>query len=228
MNKVKFLAVMALFLLASVSTLAQKEITREEYEKQMAEFTSKKKNLEGEAANLQKDIDNLKKQLESIQSYENCIEDLYKMVGATKADVEKFGKMISELESKIKRCEPPKADRQKDLDALKDNKISALPQYYKKVHEDLQKMLNQCEDPKPQSTMYKVVPGDCLWCIAAKNQFYGEGRLWPAIYDANRDVVGANPNLIYPNQEFKIPSLSDNEKDLIRKQGPNYKSAPTN
>ena len=49
----------------------------------------------------------------------------------------------------IKRKEGPKADRQKDLDALKMNKISALPEFYDKVHNQLQRMLdNWVEESK--------------------------------------------------------------------------------
>jgi nucleoid-associated protein YgaU len=50
---------------------------------------------------------------------------------------------------------------------------------------------------------YTVVRGDCLWTIAKR--FYGSGTQWRTLYDANRDVVGANPNLIYPGQVLTIP-----------------------
>jgi LysM repeat protein len=50
---------------------------------------------------------------------------------------------------------------------------------------------------------YTVVRGDCLWFIAQR--FYGNGGLWPRIYDANRAVIGANPHLIYAGQIYTIP-----------------------
>lgn len=49
---------------------------------------------------------------------------------------------------------------------------------------------------------YTVVSGDCLWNIAQR--FYGNGVLWPRIFDANRDKI-KNPDLIYPGQVFTIP-----------------------
>jgi hypothetical protein len=55
--------------------------------------------------------------------------------------------------------------------------------------------------PPPQRT-YTVVSGDCLWKIAQR--FYGNGTLWPRIYDANRDKI-KNPNLIFPAQVFIVP-----------------------
>lgn len=56
---------------------------------------------------------------------------------------------------------------------------------------------------EPQS--YTVVKGDCLWNIAKK--FYGNGSLYTVIYDANRNVIGGNPNLIYPGQVLTIPPV---------------------
>lgn len=50
---------------------------------------------------------------------------------------------------------------------------------------------------------YTVVSGDCLWNIAKK--FYGSGAQYTKIYDANKGVVGGNPNLIYPGQVLTIP-----------------------
>lgn len=50
---------------------------------------------------------------------------------------------------------------------------------------------------------YTVKKGDCLWNIAKK--FYGNGSKWPTIYNANKKVIGKNPNLIYPGQVYTIP-----------------------
>lgn len=72
--------------------------------------------------------------------------------------------------------------------------------------------------PKPQASMqqsretsnapsggtYTVVSGDCLWKIA--KQFYGDGGKWSIIYNANKSVIGGNPNLIYPGQVLTIPA----------------------
>ncbi len=49
---------------------------------------------------------------------------------------------------------------------------------------------------------HTVVRGDCLWNIALK--FYGNGALWPKIFDANRAKI-ANSHWIYPAQIFVIP-----------------------
>lgn len=51
------------------------------------------------------------------------------------------------------------------------------------------------------ANLYKVVAGDTLWKIAAKE--LGNGALWNAIYDANKETI-KNPNLIFIGQELVI------------------------
>ncbi len=66
------------------------------------------------------------------------------------------------------------------------------------------------QQPRPAQTApaasqtYTVVKGDCLWNIAKK--FYGNGGKYTVIYNANKGVIGGNPNLIYPGQVLTIPA----------------------
>lgn len=57
--------------------------------------------------------------------------------------------------------------------------------------------------PTPTPKSYSVKPNDCLWTIAKRT--YGDGSKWRKIYDANKKVIGANPNLIFPGQKLVIP-----------------------
>ena len=52
---------------------------------------------------------------------------------------------------------------------------------------------------------HSVAPGDWLSKIAQK--YYGNMHKWPVIYEANRDVVGNDPNMIKPGQRLLIPAL---------------------
>ena len=59
--------------------------------------------------------------------------------------------------------------------------------------------------PAPAASQtYTVVKGDCLFNIAKK--FYGNGSKYTVIYNANKSVIGGNPNLIYPGQVLTIPA----------------------
>jgi len=53
---------------------------------------------------------------------------------------------------------------------------------------------------------YVVKKGDTLSGIAAK---FPESVTWQKIYEANRDVIGSNPNRIKPGQTLRIPGGSN-------------------
>ncbi len=50
---------------------------------------------------------------------------------------------------------------------------------------------------------YEIKSGDSLSLIA--KHFYGDPMQYPRIYDANRAVIGDNPDLIFPGQKIRIP-----------------------
>jgi nucleoid-associated protein YgaU len=62
-------------------------------------------------------------------------------------------------------------------------------------------------DPKKIKTEHTVAAGETLSEIALK--YYGSAvkDKWMKIYEANKAVIGENPNLIRPGQVLKIPEL---------------------
>ncbi len=226
MKLAKYLiGILSLVLLLSLSGFAQdEEMTSEEWEAEMSRLAGKKLALTAEIEALNADLDNLNATLSGLQDPEECIDELYAIVGATRQDVDNFRKAVNELDGKIRRKEGPKADRQADLDALKMNKISALPEFFDKVHNQMQKALDNWIE-KPDVISYTVVRGDHLWGIAKKKEHYGNPFAWPVIYKANREQI-KDPDLIYPNQVFKVPPLSQEEKSKYEKLRRNYKPAP--
>ena len=60
--------------------------------------------------------------------------------------------------------------------------------------------------PEPQVVLvdeYSVGEGETLWTISAQPQVYGEGLLWPLLYQANRDQI-KDPRQIFPGQTLGI------------------------
>lgn len=60
--------------------------------------------------------------------------------------------------------------------------------------------------PKPEIELadeYTVGEGENLWTISAQPQVYGEGLLWPLLYQANRDQI-KDPRQIFPGQILEI------------------------
>lgn len=64
--------------------------------------------------------------------------------------------------------------------------------------------------PAPESELtpmatHVVQKGESLWSIAS--QYLGTPYAWPELYQANRHLIGLNPDLIYPGQELVLPHL---------------------
>ena len=64
------------------------------------------------------------------------------------------------------------------------------------------------------TTTYEVIGGDSLWCIAASTIRARSGErptsaavagFWPRVYEANRRLIGDDPNLILPGQQLTVP-----------------------
>ena len=79
----------------------------------------------------------------------------------------------------------------------------------RQVKVDMQKQTATVKKEEPrvdntdQPRTYTVKKGDCLWNIAKK--YYGDGSQYTKIYNANKGIIGGNPNLIYPGQVLTIP-----------------------
>ena len=74
---------------------------------------------------------------------------------------------------------------------------------------------------------YTVQPGDSLFSIA--QQVYGDGNQSQRIYDANKQVIGNDPNLIRPGEVLFIPPVTPPQPKtctVTSAQGLNVRSAP--
>jgi nucleoid-associated protein YgaU len=67
---------------------------------------------------------------------------------------------------------------------------------------------------------YTVQPGDSLSAIA--DRIWGDGNRWPELYQANRELIGGDPNVIHAGQTLAIPGANaDTERhDDHREAGP--------
>jgi len=57
--------------------------------------------------------------------------------------------------------------------------------------------------PKAEPRYYVVKDGDYLSKIA--KEIYGDAKRWPEIYEANKALIGDNPNIIHAGQKLLIP-----------------------
>ena len=75
--------------------------------------------------------------------------------------------------------------------------------------EDIRRRLGESWKPGSSGPKYKaehtVASGETLSSISMKYYNSADKEDWMAIYEANKDVIGDNPNLIKPDQVLKIP-----------------------
>lgn len=226
MKLVKYLTVL-LVLFFSVSLFAQdegEEMTEEEWQAEMNRLTEKKADLTSELDVLQNDVNNMRKSQKDLKSSADCMDELYSLVGATEADANMFRKEVSSLKTKVENQRGPKEDAKTKLKELQNNKMSALPEFFDVVHNQIPKMMDAWK-VEPKEVFYTVVKGDCLWNIAKMDKHYENPFAWPKIYESNKDKID-DPDLIYPKQEFKIPNLTQEEKSKYNKLQRNYKPTP--
>jgi LysM repeat protein len=70
---------------------------------------------------------------------------------------------------------------------------------------DIKKKTASNPTPPLSARFHVVQSGDWLSKLAIR--YYGDMYKWPIIHEANRRVIGANPNLIQPGQKLVIPEL---------------------
>lgn len=210
------------------------EMDEEEWQRQMDELNAEKSNLTTRLAALNGEIDNLKgTSANKDKELEKCESDLYALVGTTKSGVADFRKKFEETEKKINgKVGTPADARKMYFDEISKDKARCLPEFQDR-YASMKKKLEDWE-VKPTEACYTVVKGDCLWKISKMK--YGSPYYWPAIWDANKNGVAnadalknarhkkvTNPNLIYPGQCMKIPTLTDAQKKEAEMKSKKYR-----
>jgi hypothetical protein len=200
------------------------EMDEEEWQRQMDEYGAQRTSLQQRLDQLNRDIDALREQsAQRDRDIEKCEADLMALVGHTSATIADFRRRFEETEKRINnRTGTPAEARATYFDAITNDKARCLPEFADR-YASMRKKLADWEGTPQTSGTYCVVKGDCLWKIAQMK--YGNPYLWPAIWDANRDGVAnanelsnprhkriPNPNLIYPGQCLRIPTLTDAQK----------------
>lgn len=119
------------------------------------------------------------------------------------------GKMIADAEKAAAECDSETAIALANQAA--EQAEDAIAQHNAEA-ERYAKEQAAMEQSSMSAGSYTVVSGDNLWNISGQSAVYGNPYQWPLIYKANSDKI-KDADLIFPGQEFSIPSASAAEID---------------
>jgi nucleoid-associated protein YgaU len=229
----KLLKVMLILLLSSTFALAQsynyEEMEMEEYNALLQEWQGRLDaaqaaiaEQEAKLAESQTCVDEQQAQIDATW------DEIYAALGSSKAEDDAYRKELQALRSEASSflsMSPEEIYRRKDeLQGMKDrlaeyrtNNLALLSENEATLN-SIESLIMQAEEKgKPaQPDTYTVNRGDYLWRIASMPNIYSDPYAWMRIYSSNTDQI-KDPDLIYPEQIFRIPrDVGPNEHLVVR------------
>ncbi len=83
--------------------------------------------------------------------------------------------------------------------------------------------VKECEQQIERKRVYYVRKGECLSTIAA--QIYGDSSCWNKIYEANKEIIGDDPNYLPAHIYLELPEVPEKGmtwEELFEKAGQEY------
>jgi nucleoid-associated protein YgaU len=211
------------------------ELTEDEAALRIQDFQARVNTLQETLNKLQETLNSNKADLARIQQeIKDCDEELKSLLGVTDSDIAAFRQKLGVIEGKVrelqrlpdsqlatKEKQAEVADLERQLNELRGNKISLLPEFYNKIialAKDIRGLYREVR--KETYTVGTWAENrDCLWNIAGKTEIYADPMLWPKIWQANKDEI-RNPDIIFPGQVLTLPEKgpkTSEEKKAERK-----------
>ena len=216
------------------TSFAQQEMTKEDWQKQVTDMTTKRTDLKNKLEGLQKEVADLqKKDADKAQALKQCQDDMAALHGQEEGPfLAKLNAINMRLDELSRLSNQDLWARKAELDSVQNminrvmqNPLSAIQKYQEQIKvqqsrlDALRKTLVQVVASGEVTPTYTVgtwaKDRDCLWNIAKKPKIYDNPFLWPKIWQGNRDQI-KNPDVIHPGQKLKIPPKADLTKEEDR------------
>lgn len=224
----------AMLLFAVSTTLAQEEMSKEQWQGEMDRYTQMRDELKAKVDGLNRDIAGMNDQIAKAEAdLKKCLDELYALVGSDAEKAAAFRKEIEAAENKANELsrlsDADLVARSKEVDELAarvkklwENKLSLIPEFWDRLTALDEKIAALQKTIAGSGKVYTVGTWarnrDCLWNIAKKRDIYNNAWMWPKIWQGNRDQI-KDPDLIYPGQKLKIPAagpMTAEEKSAAR------------
>jgi nucleoid-associated protein YgaU len=236
------IVLLTLFLLA-LTVIAQEysydyeNMKMDEYKTELAKWQKCEADNKAAIAEEEGKIATLNDEIATLdQQYGDVWNEIYGLLGTTEEGYNDYLNQLKALENDLSgfvALSPEDIYTRKDeldgfkkqLADLKKNKCSLTSESQNYISR-IENLIAQAEEKgKPAAAgLYEVQRGDYLWRIARKPDIYGDPYAWIKIYTYNRDQI-SDPNLIYPNQTFRIPRIAGPDEHWVERGEFLYKIA---
>jgi len=224
-----FALIFCLTLFFSYTSFAQEKMTMDEYNAKLADYKAREDAAKTEIAKCDADMAVVNQQIAQVDNEIASVwNEIYALLGTDEAGVNAYRSTLNDLEAQVDNLaslSPEELAKRKaeidqleqKLNELKQNKIALLSEMQDKLATIEGKIANlRASLPKADFDEYTVVKGDYLWKISGKQDIYDDPYQWIRIYTYNRDQI-KDPDLIYPDQLFKIQrTAADNEYIVVK------------
>ncbi len=235
MKKTLGVLLVVLSLALSTSLMAQQysynyeEMSMDEYKAELAKWQQREADAKKAIAEKESCIEQQKAELARLEEEINNVQnEIYALLetdaAGYKAYMESLNALESDLQAFVSLAPEEIYTRKDELDAFKKrleeakkDKRSLTTEAQNKI-KAIENLIAQAENKaKPAAAgRYEVQKGDYLWKIAKRPDVYGDPYAWMRIYTANRDQI-KDPNLIYPRQVFRIPTMPGPDEYWVEK-----------
>ncbi len=220
-----FFALLAgLLVLPAGLSIAQEELTKEQWQQQMQTLTAQRAELQTKVKSLTDEVSALQSKSTQLDAdYRKCMDELYALVGSNAELAAAYRKQIDDAESKandlVRLSDADLVARSSEVDDLEntvkglwENKLSLIPEFWDRLTALNDKIKSLRTTLAGAQKIYTVGTWsrdrDCLWNISKKPTIYDNAWLWPKIWQNNRDQI-KDPDIIHPGQKLKVPAKAD-------------------
>lgn len=232
MNKSRYLGLAILFTLAFVLVIpaeAADKMTFEDYQIQLQKYQDRETKANEAIATEKEAIAELRSRIAELEADIAVIwDEIYRLLRTTEDELLAYLEKIAAQEAmvdELARLAPERLlDRASELD-VRDADVDLLLADRLALLSEPRNRLNRLKSrisalraslPKPKHDIYHVIRGDYLWKISGKSQIYDDPWKWMRIYSANREEI-KDPDLIFPEQIFRIPRQIGRDEHLVSK-----------
>ncbi len=225
-RKVVFIFTIALLAVFSFGVFAQQysydyeTMKKEEYFAELQKWQKREADAKAAIAQEESKLAQTEEQLSATQAeIENTWNEIYAMLDTDKSGyndmVDQASALENDLNSFVGLSPEEIYSRSDELETYK-NRLNELRKDKRSLGPDPYKILSRVEGLIQEAVKkgepaaagkYTVARGDYLWKISKMPEIYGDPYAWIRIYSANREQIGDNPDLIYPNRIFDIPRM---------------------